>query len=691
MKKLLLSFAVSTSAACSSFAQNNWCHTYEMSDASLSANPGLKIQRAHLEAFTRNYEDASKGNGSVVFKIPVVFHIIHNYGTENISKAQVLDAVQIINKDFQKLNSDTGLVIAAFQGIYANCEIEFRLAQLDPNGNCTDGITRTVSDLTFTANDNVKNLISWNTSKYLNIWVVNNIASGAGGYSYLPGSAPQASYDGIVALHSQTGSIGSSCGSNLCARTLTHEIGHYLNLHHVWGPGNTPGDPNNCSIDDFVGDTPNCIGVANQNCNVNQNTCGSLDNVQNYMEYSSCPKMFTNGQKTRMHACLNSGVASRNNLWDAANLIATGTNDNYSAPPCVPIADFNSAKKYICEGTTVTFYDNSWKADVTSWSWSFPGGNPSSSTQQNPSVQYSTAGVYDVTLVVSNASGIDTLARTALVYVSPAVTTTSPPLTEDFESITFPNSYDWILENQGITNAWHLSTVASVSGSQCMRLVNHSGNANGNKDAFITPSYNFDNYSNVQMTFQLAFAHRSSSTTDKLQVFTSTSCGQSWAVRYTKSGTALSTAGLISQPFTPTAAQWRLETVNLSTTSVSGQPRVRFKFEYTQNTGNNIYIDDINITGTVGIAQPAVLLPGFSVNPNPANENSEITFTLYREKRTGIIITDLAGRTLFNLADEMLPAGDYRFKIGKKLSEGVYFVTISIDGLKYTSKIVFTE
>ena len=113
---------------------------------SLSQHPGLQAQRDELEAFTSQF---TSSNERVLKVIPIVFHVIHNYGSENIAKSQIEDAVRIINEDYQLLNPDQNDIIPAFSSIVANVGLEFRLAQLDPNGNCTDGITRTVSPLRF--------------------------------------------------------------------------------------------------------------------------------------------------------------------------------------------------------------------------------------------------------------------------------------------------------------------------------------------------------------------------------------------------------------------------------------------------------------------------------------------------------------------------------------------------------------
>ena len=131
-------------------------------------------------------------------------------------------------------------------------------------------------------------------------------------------------YNGVWILDTYLGSIGTSDVVN--SRTMTHESGHWLNLSHVWGPNNNPGNAASCDDDDQVADTPNEIGVTT--CNLNEASCGPRANVENYMNYSYCSKMFTQGQVTRMRDALGSGVGGRNNLNTPGNLIDTGTDGN---------------------------------------------------------------------------------------------------------------------------------------------------------------------------------------------------------------------------------------------------------------------------------------------------------------------------------------------------------------------------
>jgi PKD repeat protein len=694
MKKFLLAGALVVAGFLNVQAQEyRFCGADEMIKKAMEADPGYVTRLAQLQEFTEEYVSQlgnQKTSGTVQYVIPVVFHVIHNYGYENISKAQILDAVDIMNKSFQKWYSDSVLVASAFRPIIADCQIEFRLARLDPNGNCTDGITRTQSSLTYDAGDNVKGLIAWPSNKYFNIWVVENIASGAAGYAYYPGAA--ANIDGVVMRHDYTGGIGTSSGSNYAARSLTHEAGHWLNLPHTWGNSNNPGLAANCSDDDFVQDTPNTIGVANFSCDTTQVTCGSLDNVQNYMDYASCHYMFTEGQKARMHAALNSNAGQRNNLHTQNNLNLTGTNDGFVPSPCVPVADFAPAVRYICTGASLTFNDLSWKADPDTWQWDFPGGTPSSSTDKNPVVQYNTPGIYDVTLTVSTAAGSNTRTRSGIVVVSESVASTVVPYQENFENTgPIPSGSNWIIENGG-GNAWELSSVAAFSGTKSMRLLNHSGNTANTTDVFVTPAYNLTNITNANMTFQLAFAARSSASTDQLKVWATNNCGQQWNLRFTKTGLNLSTAGILSASFTPNASQWRQENVSISSVSYSNKPSVRFKFEYLQVNGNNIYIDDINITGTstVGI-QDVEFLATVSLFPNPSSAGAEITFSLSENAETEILITDISGRIVEVVERNELTPGAHRYAFGSSLNAGVYLVKIRLNGSEMTEKVVMTR
>ncbi|MFI5218300.1 MAG: PKD domain-containing protein [Bacteroidia bacterium] len=692
MKKFTLFVAGIIITLIPAFAQQfEPCITEILFQEKAKLDPSLLQNREMLERETEKYvnNNPQQKITGVVKTIPVVFHVIHEGGTENISKAQLLNQLDIMNADYRRLNADTVDTPVPFKPLAADANIEFRLAQLDPVGNCTDGITRTFSHLTNNARDNVKALIYWPSNKYLNIWVVKTIENTSGtpgiilGYAQFPGGGSLT--DGIVLKSDYVGSIGTAVGSGFNGRTATHEAGHWFNLRHIWGDAT-------CGSD-LVADTP----VQNVNFSTCPNfpkidaACGNAPNgamFTDYMDYTlgNCENMFSNGQSIRMNAALSSPVSGRNNLWTTANLIATGTD---GTPPviCTPIADFNSETKMICQGTTLSFVDGSWNGDPVTWDWQFPGGTPGNSTSQNPSIQYNTPGIWDVTLTVTNSAGTDAKTATGMIIVSSTgAAIFSYPFNEGFEGGSIPN--DWFVNNENPnTNTWEQTTTAAHTGSNSVRIYNYSGNVNG-IDAFITTSFNLSYVTQTKMIFWRAFAHRSSATTDQLKVYSSTSCGQLWSLRYTKSGTALSTAGLLSSVFIPNASQWDADTVNLSSTSVSTRPNVRFKFEYIQDTGNNIYLDDINLDGIVGVNENIADNFNFNIIPNPAIVKAQITFTLETVNDVSISIHDITGRVVQQMNEKNLLPDTYVYDVTDNLQNGVYFVRLTVGNFSTVKKLV---
>ena len=210
---------------------------------------------------------------------------------------------------------------------------------------------------------------------------------------------------GIIADHEYVGSIGSGSNSNYVRHTLSHECGHFFNLEHTWAEWADVGLSSNCNEDDFVADTPNCIG-SYSSCNLASQSCGSLDNVQNIMDYSSCTAMFTQGQVARMQASLNSGVGDRVDLWQEDNLWATGTHPNYQEEECLASVDIYIPNGTVCANNEIQFFNNSYNdGDNPTFYWSFPGGNPSNSFEENPTVIYNNSGTYNVSLSVSTECG----------------------------------------------------------------------------------------------------------------------------------------------------------------------------------------------------------------------------------------------------------------------------------------------
>lgn len=690
--KTLLSAVCLTAVTISSSAQElKFCSTTEMMDKYLSEHPSLKTaftaqEKADalrdMEAFKTGYKESDSKMLLPIYTIPIVFHVLHEGGTENISDAQIYDQVRILNEDYRKLNADISAVVPSFTAIAADCEIQIRLAQKDPSGNCTNGIDRIYSAETNIGDDGSK-LNQWPRNKYLNVWVVKAISSGAAGYAYKPGATIfDPSIDGIVILSTYVGSIGT--GSVTRSRALTHEIGHYLNLDHTWGGTNDPGV--DCTGSDGVSDTPTTKG--HTACLLSDAVCNPpvIENVQNYMEYAYCSNMFTAGQKTKMRSALTSSTASRNNLWSSTNLTSTGV----STPSVLCLANFESSDVLgqVCQGDSLTFTDLSWNGDPTSWSWTFAGGTPSTSTDSVPVITYNTPGVYDVTLTVSNASGSVNATKTSYITVFPNTAQYSASIySEGFEGSAIPNT-DWKVRNANSgSNTWTQNTAAAASGTKSARIVNAS-TYDAHVDELISPTIDMTAIVGTpSLTYKVAYAQKSSATLDKLQIYVSSNCGSTWSLRSTITGSVLSTGGIVTGSFVPTASQWATKTLSMAT--VAGETNLMIMFKFTSNAGNNIYIDDINIMGNVGIDEIANNL-NFNVYPNPAEDNTIITFNLEESNSANITIYDVVGKEIATVFNGNLGTGEHQYAVNDaaKLSAGVYFIKLNVGGENFTKKLI---
>jgi len=291
------------------------CSTMDQLQLSLKENPEIQKSIDRIERETSQWidENQTKAARSII-TIPVVVHVVYRTAGENISEAQIRSQIDVLNEDYARLNSDAFQTPTEFQGVAADCEIRFCLASRDPSGLPTNGITRTQTNATsFSLGGAVKSEVTggksaWPSDKYLNIWVC-NLTSPVIGFATLPGTA-SAGQDGVVIIYKHFGRTGAIQAPYNRGRTATHEVGHWLNLLHIWGDDDNSSDP--CAGSDQVNDTPN-QGGPNYACpSPGTSSCSSNDMFMNYMDYvdDNCMNIFTQGQKSRMQATLNGFRAS---------------------------------------------------------------------------------------------------------------------------------------------------------------------------------------------------------------------------------------------------------------------------------------------------------------------------------------------------------------------------------------------
>ncbi len=371
----------------------------------------IALQRKISEIRLR--EAAGGRTQAVVLTLPIIVHVVHNgeaVGSGlNISQAQIQSQIEVLNEDFRKKLGTPGYNTSP---VGADIEIEFCLSPVDQNGIALaePGIHRYNGNKATWTRSEIENQLKpttiWNPNLFYNVWTLKfgGVDSNLLGYAQFPdqsglsglnASEGPASTDGVVVQYTSFGNgFPNQAPPYNKGRTLSHETGHWLGLRHIWG------DNNSCApnSDDFASDTP-LVESLSRGCPTNKLACDGVTPamVQNYMDYSddACMNIFTNGQKTRMRAVME--LSPRRKTLADANLCSPQVAD-------VPTANFSSDKQVVLLGGEVNFTDLSTNFP-TSWSWTFEGGDPNTSTARNPKLKYSIPGVYKVTLVATNSLG----------------------------------------------------------------------------------------------------------------------------------------------------------------------------------------------------------------------------------------------------------------------------------------------
>ncbi len=331
MKKAIHLLLISLLFTVSGIAQTQLtkdCSAQTYNDQLLGNDPQFARNQQQIESFTRNFISRGTSNmrSAGTVSIPVVVHVVYNTAVQNISDAQILSQIDALNEDFGKLNADTVNIPNAFKSLVGNMQIEFCLAKRDPSGNTTTGITRTqTNELSFTSDNKVKfgttgGKDAWNRDQYLNIWVC-YLGGNLGGYAQYPGG--QASTDGVVVTYTTFGRTSNVAAPYNYGRVTTHEVGHWLNLRHIWG--------SSACGDDLVADTPQQDGN-NFFCPTfpKMSSCSGSgsngDMFMNHMDYTydGCKNMFTYGQVARAQALFAPG-GSREALLNSLGCIPVGS------------------------------------------------------------------------------------------------------------------------------------------------------------------------------------------------------------------------------------------------------------------------------------------------------------------------------------------------------------------------------
>jgi hypothetical protein len=555
------------------------------------------------------------GETKSIYTIPVVVHIIHNgepVGTgTNLSDAQVFSQIDVLNKDYQRLNADATSTPAEFLPVAGSIDLQFVLARQDPFGAPTNGIVRvkgTQTGWTLNENSTFKALSYWPAEQYLNIWVV-RFSDNTIGFSQFPvsslsgleGSSQDRLTDGVAVNYLAFGSVdyGSFTLDSKYnkGRTLTHEIGHFLGLRHIWGD-----DGSSCSGTDYVDDTPNQAGsYLNQCPSGTRTSCSTNDMYMNYMDYTNdaCMNLFSAGQIGRVNVVL------QNSPRRASLLTSPGATDPTAVAVDVALRKIKTPGTSACGDpfTPTLEIQNLGSNTLTSVRVQMKVNNAIVETKDIAvNLPYLQTG--DITLspytptMSSLQFNFEILQANGTADERPQnnsqnVSTTIPPLrslpiAETFNSL--PSG--WTVYNPDNLKTWQITSTQSNGNALFLNAYDYDNQ--GAIDRLITPVLDLTTASMAFLAFERAYAPYDNTYYEQLKVIVSPECnfnGSSTTMLHL-SGSALATAPATADFFYPNTSQWKTEIISLS--AFIGN-KIQIAFESVNGYGNNLYLDNVAI------------------------------------------------------------------------------------------------
>ena len=683
------------------------------------------------------------GNSPTASKyvIPTVVHVVYEKAADSVSIEQIKSQFVELFNDYRHVPGTRGF------GGGPDTYIEFSLATKDPQGRPHSGVNYINSPLTNLSKDNnevnnraLKTQVApaWDNTMYLNVWLVKSITNPNGGdypniagYAQFPDMTPR-STDGIVVINQDFGNkVGTAKGYS---STTSHELGHWCYLYHPFqggAQGGCAGTLDNCKTQgDGVCDTPPVSSYQFKNPTVRLNTCpyplpDASDNPLIYMDYTSQVSFdcntFTPGQVERMAGAMeNANWPHRTGLWQEDNIKATGA--GMYAPPR---ANFSATKLTSCVGSPITFLDYSMN-QATTFKWLFVGATPSESTDPAPTVNYTAAGKFAVTLIVGNESGVaDTITKNNFITILDDMA--SLPFAEAFDLIGFP------------PKGWHIvnSDAGQPGGQTWTRTATTGGFADAKKngcaqmtmgyyanlwqyDGFVTPAINTSGATRLALKFNLAYQPLSYENTtkvpissgqptveairtlfsDTLSIYVSQNCGNSWDRVWYKGGTQLMTTNAPGSSNATGGGEFifnargenEWDSVQVDLNAYAGLNSILLKFETRNGFGNNLYIDDVAVidSNMVSVSPLAQLKRFVSVAPNPFSGTTTLRLKDMPEAASlAVRVFDVQGREVYRTTPGVIAPGDHELELPlQQHPTGLYSIQVQVNDRLEVWKVI---
>ncbi len=618
MHKILFIFTLLLGFTFSVTAQKR-CGTTAYEKYLKSKNHTIESQ-AHFEGWLHNRssmkETASLRRATLV-TIPVVIHVVHNGEPQgsgsNISDAQILSQIDVINEDLRRLNTDAAETLDEFAPVAADIEVELVLAKRDPEGLATNGILRlqgTKSTWKMSDLAELTSLSYWAAEEYLNIWIT-PLSNDFLGFAQFPVSDLEGLeeatnnrlVDGMVIRPESFGRNNTNFpilkAPYHLGRTVTHELGHFLGLRHIWGDGG-------CDEDDFCNDTP-ASNASHVGCKLTSTSCGSLDMVQNYMDFTDdvCMNLFTEDQKNRMRTVLDNSPRRKSLTTSLGGISPIAVADDLG------IKEILSPTKGLCDsnftpqievrnyGTNqinsavIKLFLDDMLIETKNVILNLNLLSISNISFSNIIV---TSGSHSLHFEIAQTNGttdnnIENNNGTVTFNYSEKIIT---GFTEAFNI--FPNQ--WNIINKESNNTWALKNAPNTNTNNsaiAMDYFNYDGLI-GETGKLLSPIIDFSNFETARLTYKIAYAMRAEKQ-DRLTIAISTDCGNTFEhsnVIFDKAGNELATAPSTNEAFIPKGKyDWVFKTVDLS--RFIGEENVQIAFTAQNGKGNIIYLDDLNL------------------------------------------------------------------------------------------------
>lgn len=632
------------------------------------------------------------------YQIPVVVHIIHNgepvgIGT-NISDEQVLSQINVLNNDFKRLNADANQTPPAFLPVAGSMNIQFVLARQAPNGTATSGIVRVKGNKTsYVESDDVqlKAQSYWPSENYFNIWVCN--LSSLLGYAQFPISDLEgleeyqseiAATDGVVISFDAFGSIDDGNFNLLSGfnkgRTLTHEVGHFFGLRHIWG------DNSSCSsTTDYVDDTPKQNDDTNGCPSHPQTSCSTTKMFQNFMDYTHdpCMNIFTQGQMARMRIVIENSIR-RASLLNSLGLISPtgGAND-------VALRSILSPKPVSCSTDPALHirFQNLGDTDLSNLQVSYSIDNGSAILSDHvlsPVAPFSygeisipisvTTGEHILAVSIASVNGEDDTnmadnelsGRFVISSFSEEL-----PTRERFEN-TFDDRWTILNPNPIGTATWE---TAPTFYDQSL-LLRHSGTYSNEPIWLVSPVLNLTNVFESNLRFDWSYLSTSSNLAS-LKLKYTTDCGETYLdlPAFSLSQT--------SESYPPSSEEdWGTQVISLQ--SLVGFAQTRLAFVAYPSAGNSFYLD--NIEFFIGAASLKLPIEEVVAIYPKTGGGLNLTFNVEEKQTVVVSIFDMMGRTIIHGVEPNTLNQTISLEL-ENLQTGIYIVHTKIDGQFYSQKV----